>query len=100
MMSFSLIPLFVVLAVFWTINSGRRRRRRIQIGQDGILIDHDHDENTERRLVDLENTLATRDEELDRLHERVAELESRLDFTERLLSAPRQDPSGGAANER
>ena len=44
----------------------------------------------ERRLAELESALATRDEETDRLHERVAELESRLDFTERLLSAPKE----------
>jgi hypothetical protein len=36
-------------------------------------------------------------EELDRLHARVAELEERVDFTERLLAAKReQDQIGGA----
>ena len=44
----------------------------------------------EGRLEELESALATREEEMDRLHERVAELESRLDFTERLLSAPKE----------
>ena len=44
----------------------------------------------EGRLEELESTLATRDAEMDRLHERVAELESRLDFTERLLAAGKQ----------
>jgi hypothetical protein len=39
-----------------------------------------------RRFQELEQAMAARDEELDRLHERVAELESRLDFTERLLA--------------
>jgi hypothetical protein len=99
-MSFSFMTFVVVMAVFWTINSGRRRRRRIQIGDGGILIDHDSDEETARRLANLESTIAARDEEMDRLHERVAELESRLDFTERLLATPRQDPNSGTANER
>jgi len=90
-MSFSFMTFVAVMAVLWTINSGRRRRRRIQIGRNGgILIDHESDEETARRLADLESTIAARDEEMDRLHERVAELESRLVFTERLLSAPKE----------
>ena len=73
--------MLVAMAVFssfgWGGYSRYGRRKR------GARLD-------ETRLAELESALATRDEEMDRLHERVAELESRLDFTERLLSAPKE----------
>ena len=79
-MSMSLIPVLVVVAVISMIGSARRGYRYSRWYRDSRL--------DERRLAELEAALASRDEEMDRLHERVAELESRLDFTERLLARP------------
>ena len=67
----SLTAAFVLFAVMSSIGWGRRNRRS--------------PEDT-RRLLDLEQAMAARDQELDQLHERVAELETRLDFAERLLA--------------
>ena len=67
----SLTAAIVLFAVMSSFGWGRRNRRS--------------PEET-RRFVELEQAMAARDEELDRLHERVAEMESRLDFAERLLA--------------
>ena len=45
-------------------------------------------------LKRLENTLAERDLMLEDLQHRMSELESRLDFTERLLSERNASPAG------
>ena len=67
----SLTAAFVLFAVMSSIGWGRRNR---------------HSREDTRRLLDLEQAMAARDQEIDQLHERVAELETRLDFTERLLA--------------
>jgi len=67
----SMSTVVMVVAIMWMIGWGQRRRRSPE---------------ESRRLRELEQAVAARDEELDRLHERLAEVESRLDFTERLLA--------------
>jgi uncharacterized protein YlxW (UPF0749 family) len=76
----SLTAAIVLFAVMSSFGWGRRYRRS--------------PEDT-RRLVDLEQAMAARDQELDQLHERVAELETRLDFTERLLAKGREERGSG-----
>jgi uncharacterized protein YlxW (UPF0749 family) len=76
----SLTAAFVLFAVMSSIGWGRRNR----------LSREDN-----RRLLDLEQAIAARDQELDQMHERVAELETRLDFTERLLAKGRGEGGSG-----
>ena len=48
-----------------------------------------------RKMVDaqLENALEQRDQVIEDLQHRVSELESRLDFTERMLAGRKEDPA-------
>lgn len=64
----------IAMAVMWT-NMSRHGRRR-----------HGLDATTGQRLAALEAELVSRDDTIGLLEARVAELENRLDFTERLLS--------------
>lgn len=78
----SWLALVVVMCVFGSFNwSGRGRRRFSR--QD------------EQRIGALEGELASRDDSILALENRVAELESRLDFAERLLSTPSDSRSVG-----
>ena len=72
----SWVALVVCFAVFSSFGWGGRNRRRLS-------------RQEESRLAALESELANRDDSIVALENRVAELESRLDFAERLLSAPR-----------
>ena len=71
----SWIVMVVLMSVFWSFNWGGRGRRRLS-------------RQEESRLTALEGELANRDDSILALENRVAELESRLDFAERLLSTP------------
>ena len=73
----SWVALIVCFAVFSSFGWGGRNRRRLS-------------RQEEARLAALETELANRDDSIVALETRVAELESRLDFAERLLSAPRE----------
>ena len=73
----SWIALIVCFAVFSSFGWGGRNRRRLS-------------RQEEARLAALEAELANRDDSIVALENRVAELESRLDFAERLLSTPRE----------
>lgn len=70
----SWVVLVVFMSVFWSWGYGGRRRR--------------FSRQEEMRIAALEADLAGRDDAIVALENRVAELESRLDFAERLLSAP------------
>jgi hypothetical protein len=74
--------LMVCVAVFFSFNMGGRGRRRLSRME-------------EQRLATLEADLASRDDSILALENRVAELESRLDFAERLLSTPSDGRSVG-----
>jgi hypothetical protein len=78
----SWIILVVFMCVFWGTSWGPRGRRRLS-------------RQEEDRFRALEAELAGRDEAILGLENRVAELESRLDFTERLLSSPSDSRSVG-----
>ena len=54
----------------------------------GILLWR-REERLSRQQARLEEEIARRDEQLDKVHQRVAELEERLDLSERLLARPR-----------
>jgi hypothetical protein len=71
----SWIVMVVLMSVFWSFNWGGRGRRRLS-------------RQEETRLAALEGELANREDSILALENRVAELESRLDFAERLLSTP------------
>jgi hypothetical protein len=71
----SWVVLMVCMAVFMSFNFSGRGRRRFS-------------RQEEQRLAALEAELASRDDSILALEGRVAELESRLDFAERLLSTP------------
>lgn len=90
-MEHGLWPALVMLGVFlfffgpFRHRAGLRHRMERQAGRsDGRSEDSERLERLDRRLA-----------ELDSLDGRVAELENRLDFTERLLAARREEPSGG-----
>ena len=76
----SWIVMVVLMSVFWSFNWGGRGRRRLS-------------RQEETRLAALEGELANREDSILALENRVAELESRLDFAERLLSTPSQSSS-------
>jgi len=73
----SWIVLVVFMSVFWSFNWGGRGRRRFS-------------RQEEQRLSGLEAELANRDDSILALENRVNELESRLDFAERMLAAPHE----------
>jgi hypothetical protein len=79
----SWVVLMVCMAVFWSFNWGGNGRRRLS-------------RREEERLATLEAELAHRDDSILALETRVAELESRLDFAERLLSTPAERASSDA----
>lgn len=84
----SLIIVCVVLSVVVpAVNRGvwgDRRHRRIRGGWD--------DGSAAETVAELRRDAAARDADLEALHSRVAELENRLDFTERLLARHREQP--------
>lgn len=73
----SLTSVIILVVVLSTFGWGRRGRRW-------------QDPATNRRLASLEAALAERDDQIVQLEGRVAELESRLDFNERLLASRNQ----------
>jgi hypothetical protein len=79
----SWVFLVVCMAVFMSFNWGGKGRRRFT-------------RQEEERLAALEAELASRDDSILALETRVAELESRLDFAERLLSTPSDRVSSSA----
>ncbi len=76
----SWVILAVFMSVFWGWGYGGQRRRRLSRDEEG-------------RIAALESELAGRDDAIVALESRVAELESRLDFAERLLSTPHERES-------
>ncbi len=77
--------LVVLLAIFWIgpmmrwmFGQGHEARRRVR-GKRGRLQEEQ-----------LEAALEERDQVIEDLQRRLTELESRLDFTERMLSTPKQ----------
>jgi len=78
----SWIVLVVFMSVFWSFNWGGRGRRRFS-------------RQEEQRLSSLEAELANRDDSILALENRVNELESRLDFAERMLATPSGSRSVG-----
>lgn len=76
----SWVILVFAMSMFWSWNGrGRRRLSRQE----------------ESRIAALEAEVAGRDDSIVALETRVAELESRLDFAERLLSTPSDGRSVG-----
>lgn len=73
----SWVVLVVFMSVFWGWGFGGHRRRRLS-------------REEETRIAALESELAGREDAIVALEGRVAELESRLDFAERLLSTTSQ----------
>jgi predicted nuclease with TOPRIM domain len=62
----------------WIFGSGEDGRRRLRGRRD------------RPGEVQLEEALETRDQVIEDLQRRISELESRLDFTERLLAEPKE----------
>jgi hypothetical protein len=83
-----LVVFVVVPAIRWSLEGGWRGRRRARRWGGDWLEDADSGgPQVRRRDIDaLCSELAERLGEIDLLHSRVAELENRLDFTERLLA--------------
>ena len=80
------VVMFVFMAPKW-----RRRRGRWE-SVDGWDVVGDRSGPRERPQPQDTERKQQRDEQVEQLEARVAELESRLDFAERLL-APRRDPA-------
>lgn len=79
--------IFILFALFWVgpmmrrmFGEGDRARNRIR------------DKHGRKTEAQLENALEQRDQVIEDLQHRVSELESRLDFTERMLASPK-DPA-------
>jgi ubiquinone biosynthesis protein UbiJ len=79
------ILLALAMGLFWW---GRRSRSRLRL-RHGFL--------TPEPTTDLPEEVRVRLENVDQLESRVAELESRLDFTERLLSERRNASLGSSS---
>ncbi len=75
----SWVILAFAMSMFWSWGYSGRGRRRLS-------------REEEARIAALESDLAGRDDAIVALETRVAELESRLDFAERLLSTPSSAP--------
>lgn len=74
----SWVILVFAMSMFWSWNGKSRRRLTRQ---------------EEARIAALEAEVAGRDDSIVALETRVAELESRLDFAERLLATPQERES-------
>jgi hypothetical protein len=94
------IVFFVVIpSIRWSIGGGRwgvhygRRRARRYSRHWGADLDREDDDDPSRKQLDaFREELDSRLAEIDTLHGRVAELENRLDFTERLLAERHEQP--------
>jgi hypothetical protein len=80
--------IFILFALFWIgplmrsiFGEGDRAAKRIR-GKQG-----------RKAGAELEAALEQRDEVIEDLQHRISELESRLDFTERMLAAKKEDPA-------
>lgn len=78
----SWVILAFAMSMFWGWGYSGRGRRRLS-------------REEEARIAALESDLAGRDDAIVALETRVAELESRLDFAERLLSSPAERSEPG-----
>jgi hypothetical protein len=79
-----LLIVFVVMpAVQWSLWGGRSKRRSRKWG---VLGSDFHQPGLGEEITALRNDLEGRFGEVEQLQSRVAELENRLDFTERLLA--------------
>lgn len=79
---FILFAIFMIGPIMRTMfGEGSRAARRIR---------EKHGRKTE---AELENALEQRDQVIEDLQQRVSELESRLDFTERMLAGRKEDPA-------
>jgi hypothetical protein len=83
-----LVVFVVVPAVRWSLEGSRRGRRRGRMLGGAWLEDAERAGHPlrQRDIDALRSELAERLGEIDLLNSRVAELENRLDFTERLLA--------------
>lgn len=79
--------IFILFAIFWIgpmmrwmFGQGEHTRKRIR------------DKNGRTSEANLEAALEQRDQVIEDLQQRISELESRLDFTERMLASPK-DPA-------
>jgi Tfp pilus assembly protein PilO len=79
-----LAPVFGFVTIIAAVTTGIIAIRRFSPRQ------HPPDGGERQMLEDLQNQVA----ELDGVKQRLAELEERVDFAERLLARPREGPSG------
>lgn len=79
---FILFAIFMIGPIMRTMfGEGNRAARRIR------------DKHGRKTEAELENALEQRDQVIEDLQQRVSELESRLDFTERMLAGRKEDPA-------
>jgi hypothetical protein len=84
-----LIVFVVVPSLRWSLLGGPRRRARLRGRLYGLRLGPDFEDDElggSRAIAELRQELDSRLADIDALHGRVAELENRLDFTERLLA--------------
>lgn len=80
-----LIVFVVIPAVQWSVGGGKSRRGRAR-KWGGMDLGLDGGGRLDDEVAAMRNDLESRLGEIEHLHARVAELENRLDFTERLLA--------------
>jgi len=84
---FSGVPWVWLMVFFFVVlpairNSGRGAKRELGLANSAL-------DRSQREITSLRHELDERLADVDLLHSRVAELENRLDFTERLLAQHR-----------
>ena len=80
--------IFVLFAIFWV-----GPMMRWIFGQGNTARNRIRDKHGRKTEAELENALEQRDQVIEDLQQRVSELESRLDFTERMLAGRKEDPA-------
>lgn len=80
--------IFILFAVFFI-----GPMMRSIFGQGSLARNRIREKYGQKNQAQLENALETRDQVIEDLQQRVSELESRLDFTERMLAGRKEDPA-------
>jgi len=80
--------IFILFAIFFV-----GPMMRAMFGEGNRAANRIRDKHGRKASAQLENALEQRDQVIEDLQHRISELESRLDFTERMLAGRKEDPA-------
>ena len=80
--------IFILFAIFFV-----GPMMRAMFGERNRAANRIRDKHGRKASAQLENALEQRDQVIEDLQHRISELESRLDFTERMLAGRKEDPA-------